>query len=122
MFCGAAGEALSPAEHPFNNLSALRASNWTSHFESLKFDKVSPLPSSRMIESRQPMESARAGAFSMSRGKGLDFLRELRQTAQTPVLIFGDGFRTIVPLADDDSFDALIGKSQSAKIRGNHRS
>jgi hypothetical protein len=33
MFCGAAGEALSPAEHPFNNLSALRASNWTSQFE-----------------------------------------------------------------------------------------
>jgi hypothetical protein len=33
MFCGAAGEALNPAEHPFNNLSALRASNWTSQFE-----------------------------------------------------------------------------------------
>jgi hypothetical protein len=27
VFCGAAGEALKPAEHPFNNLSALRASN-----------------------------------------------------------------------------------------------
>jgi hypothetical protein len=33
MFCGAAGEALNPAERPFNNLSALRASNWTSQFE-----------------------------------------------------------------------------------------
>jgi putative selenium metabolism hydrolase len=29
MFCGAAGEALNPAEHPFNNLSALRAQIWT---------------------------------------------------------------------------------------------
>jgi hypothetical protein len=29
MFCGAAGEALNPAEHPFNNLDALRAQIWT---------------------------------------------------------------------------------------------
>jgi ATP-dependent DNA helicase RecG len=29
MFCGAAGEALNPAEHPFNNLGALRAQIWT---------------------------------------------------------------------------------------------
>jgi hypothetical protein len=33
VFCGAAGEALSFAEHPLNNLSALRASNRTSQFE-----------------------------------------------------------------------------------------
>jgi hypothetical protein len=33
MFRGAAGEALNTAEHPFNNSSALRASNWTSQFE-----------------------------------------------------------------------------------------
>jgi hypothetical protein len=28
MFPGAAGEALNPAEHPFNNLDALRAQIW----------------------------------------------------------------------------------------------
>jgi hypothetical protein len=43
MFCGAAGEALNPAEHPFNNLSALRASNWTSQFEYYKYSQ-NPAP------------------------------------------------------------------------------
>jgi hypothetical protein len=43
MFCGAAGEALNPAEHPFNNLSALRASNWTSQFELRKEETGSNL-------------------------------------------------------------------------------
>jgi hypothetical protein len=45
MFCEAAGEALSPAEHPSGNLSALRASNWTSQFEQWRIQAPAhPIP------------------------------------------------------------------------------
>jgi ATP-dependent DNA helicase RecG len=41
-------------------------------------------------------------------------------SGQTPQLIDGDVFHIIVPLDDNYSFDALIGKPQSAKIKGNN--
>jgi hypothetical protein len=78
MFCGAAGEALSPAEHPFNNLSALRAQIWT---EPNLNTNILPEPLLKLVCTKQIKVRETDGIISIipiKKDESVDYIAKLR--------------------------------------------